>query len=128
MDFKNMTDSELASVMVNYINRVANLRDLIAKYIDGSNRDSITADRIRELYKQLKDELREAANYLDLVRNYNGSLLYMKAFRPSIREAAAYGFTVPVNRTINQSYYGAVADAHYRLRKVYSLQKWQELV
>lgn len=128
MDFKNMSDVELASVMVNYINRVAHLRDLVGRYIDGTDGGNIPADRIRDLYKQLKDELREDAKYLDLVRNYNGSTLYMGAFRPSIREAAAFGFTVPVNRAINQQFFGAVADAHYKLTKIYTLEEWGSMM
>lgn len=128
MDFKNMSDAELASVMVNYINRVAHLRDLVGRYIDGTDGGNMSADRIRDLYKQLKDELREDAKYLDLVRNYNGSTLYMGAFRPSIREAAAFGFTVPVNRAINQQFFSAVADAHYKLTKIYSLEEWGNMM
>lgn len=128
MDFKNMTDSELAEIMVNYISRVAHLRDLISRYIDGTDHGSISADRIRALYRQLKDELRADANYLSLVRNYNGSSLYMYYFCPSIREAAAFGFTVPVNRAINQQFFGAVADAHYKLTKYRSLEEWGRLI
>lgn len=128
MDFKNMSDAELASVMVNYINRVAHLKDLVGRYIDGTDGGNMPADRIRDLYKQLKDELREDAKYLDLVRNYNGSTLYMRAFRPSIREAAAFGFTVPVNRAINQQFFGSVADAHYKLTKFYSLEEWGNMM
>lgn len=128
MDFKNMTDSELASIMVNYINRVAHLRDLVARYLDGFDRGSIDINNIRILYRQLKNQLRLDAEYLDLVRNYSGSDLYMYYFRPSIREASAFDFTVPVNRTINQQFYGSVADAHYKLTKYYSLEKWGQLM
>ena len=128
MDFKNMRDSELASVMVNYITRVSHLQDLVGRYIDGTDGGAVPANRIKDLYKQLKDELREDANYLDLVRNSNGSNLYMCAFRPSIREAAAFGFTVPVNRAINQQFFGAVADAYYKLTKIYSLDEWGSLM
>ena len=31
MDYKNLSDSELASIMVNYINRVEHLQELIAE-------------------------------------------------------------------------------------------------
>lgn len=128
MDYKNMSDAELASVMVNYINRVAHLRDLVSRYIAETNGRNIPADRIKDLYKQLKNELREDAKYLGLVCNYNGSNLYMGAFRPSIRMAATFGFTVPVNRAINQQFFGAVADAHYQLTKIYSLEEWGKLM
>lgn len=128
MDYKNMSDAELASVMVSYINRVAHLKDLVGRYIDGTDGGCVPADRIRELYKQLKDELREDAKYLDLVRNYNGSNLYMGAFCPSIRAAAAFGFTVPINKAINQQFFGAVADAHYKLTKICTLEEWENMM
>ena len=35
MDFKKMTDSELAKVMVNYIGRVEHLQNIISRYLQG---------------------------------------------------------------------------------------------
>lgn len=77
MDYKYLTDSELASVMVSYINRVGHLKDLIGTYLDSADHGRIQPTQIKELYKQLKNELREDYNYLDLVRNRNGSQIYM---------------------------------------------------
>ena len=57
MDFKNMSDSELASVMVNYINRVGHLRDIIAQYLDKFGRYDISPDKIKDKYRELKNEL-----------------------------------------------------------------------
>ena len=48
MDYKNMSDSEIANVMVNYINRVAHLKRVISNYIDESDGRSIPAERIKE--------------------------------------------------------------------------------
>ena len=123
MDFKNMTDSELASVMVNYINRIENLQNMISGYIDRRIVD-IPPEKIRAEYRQLKYELREDAKYLDQVRNKNGSILYKSAFSPSIREADAFGFTVPVNAVVNFQMFSAVEEAHYKLTKYYSLEDW----
>lgn len=128
MDYKRLSDSELASIMVNYINRVEHLKKLIAGYIDKDNHGSIQPDRIKDEYRLLKNELREDADYLDLVRNREGSQLYMGYFSPSIREASAWGFTVPVNHGIDQQMYSAVADAHYKLTKYYSLEQWGALM
>ena len=128
MDYKNMTDSKLAEIMISYINRVEHLAELISGYIKGENRGYIHQERIRELYKQLKYELREDANYLDLVRNRNGSQLYMYVFSPSILEASAWGFTVPVNHRIDQDMFGAVADARYKLTKYHTFNQWEELL
>lgn len=128
MDYKNMTDAELASVMVNYINRVKHLKDIIGRYLDGSDQGCIHPNQIRAEYEKLKSELREDAHYLYLVRNRNGSVLYRCAFAPSIREATAFGFTVPVNATINQKMYSAVEEAHYKLRKYRTLEQWGALM
>lgn len=128
MDYKRLNDSELASIMVNYINRVGHLKELIAGYIDKDNHGSIQPDRIKDEYRRLKIELKEIAGYLGLVRNRNGSQLYMLFFSPSIREASAWGFTVPVNRMIDPKMLSAVSDAYYRLTKHYSLEQWGTLM
>ena len=47
---------------------------------------------------------------------------------PSIREAAAFGFDVPINNTINQRMYSAVEEAHYKMTKYYSLEEWGNLI
>lgn len=128
MDYKNLSDSELATIMVNYINRVGHLKELIAGYIDNVNHGSIQPDRIKDEYRRLKAELREDADYLDLVRNQNGSQLYMGYFSPSIREASAWGFTVPVNHRVDYQMFSAVEEAHYKLTKYYSLEEWGALM
>ena len=93
--------------MVNYINRIENLQNMISGYIDRRIVD-IPPEKIRAEYRQLKYELREDAKYLDQVRNKNGSILYKSAFSPSIREADAFGFTVPVNAAVNFQMFSAV--------------------
>lgn len=128
MDFKNMSDSDLAAVMVNYIGRIEHLADLISKYIQDVNREYIHEERIREEYKLLKYELRKDADYLGLARNRDGSQLYKYAFSHSIREAAAWGFAVPVSHRIDQRMYGSVSDARYKLTKYYTLEQWGELL
>lgn len=126
MDFKKMTDSELAKVMVNYIGRVGHLQDVIGRYLQGN--DCISTSQIKAEYAQLKEELREDAHYLSLKQNSKGSDLYMGAFEPSISEAAAFGFIVPVNTSVNQKMFNAVAEAHYKLTKYHSLEEWGRLL
>ena len=128
MDYKNMSDSELASVMVNYINRIKHLKEMIALYLGCPDRGYVQADQIKAEYRRLKNELREDANYLYLSRNRNGSVIYTSAFSPSIREAAAFGFTVPVNSIVNHQMYSAVEEAHYKLRKYKTLEEWGTLM
>lgn len=125
MDFKKMTDSELAKVMVNYIGRVEHLQNIISWYLQGN--ECISTSQIKAEYAQLKEELREDAHYLSLKQNSKGSDLYMGAFEPSISEAAAFGFTVPVNVSVNQKMFNAVAEAHYKLTKYHSLEEWGRL-
>lgn len=92
MEYKEMTDTELAQIMVNYITRTEHLCRLISNYLDGSDRGTIPAERIKEEYKQLKYELRDDAHYLDLSKNRKGSKLYMFFFSPSIRKQVHLDF------------------------------------
>lgn len=128
MEYKYMTDSELASIMVNYITRVDHLRDMIGRYLDRADHSNVRADQIKAAYRELKNELRETADYLWLERNRKGSVLYMSAFSPSVREAMAEGFTVPVNAAVNFRMFSSVADAHYKLTKYVSLEEWGDLM
>lgn len=63
----------------------------------------------------IKIELCADAKEVSLVRNYGGSEVYMGAFCPSIKEAAACGFTVSSNSRINQRMYNTVSETQYRL-------------
>lgn len=128
MEYKYMTDSELALIMVNYINRIEHLRNLIGTYLDSVDSRCIQPIQIKEIYKQLKYELRDDYKYLDLSRNKQGSRIYMHYFSPSIREAYAWGFTVPVNGSVNFAMFSAVSEAHYKLTKYYSLEEWGQLI
>ena len=128
MEYKYMTDAELASIMVSYITRVDHLRDMIGRYLDRADHGNIRADQIKTAYRELKNELRETADYLWLERNRKGSVLYMSAFSPSVREAMAEGFTVPVNAAVNFRMFSSVADAHYKLTEYVSLEEWGELM
>lgn len=126
MDFNEMTDSELAKRMVNYILRVEHLQSIISNYLNGN--DNISVLQIRREYSELKEELREDAHCLGLKKNYTGSELYMGAVAPSIKEAAANGFRTPIHSAISQMMYNSVAEAQYRLTKYYSLEEWGTLL
>ena len=128
MEFKSMNNSELASVMVNYITRVAHLERMIGNYLESADQCSIPERRIKDEYAKLKNELREDAYYLSLIRNRSNGILYMGAFSPSIREAAAFGFRVPINHRVDFKMFTTVSDAHYRLTKYKDLEEWGELI
>ena len=122
MHYNEMTDAELANVMVNYIVRVNHLQNIISDYLNGN--DNISSLQIKKEYEKLKVELREDAHDLGLRKNYHGSALYKEVFVPSIKEAAAFGFGVPIHGTVNQLMYNSVAEACYKLTKYYSLEEW----
>lgn len=128
MDYCRMQDHELALIMVNHINRVSHLCCLLAGYLDSIDHSSITPDQLKREYQSLKNELRDDSRQVSLLRNQSGSREYMRFFVPSIREAAAYGFTVPANSAINQRMFSAVAEAEYRLTKYHSLEEWSALL
>ena len=56
MDYNKMSDSELARIMVSYIGRVENLQGIVGRYLDGN--ESISSEKTRREYAQIKDELR----------------------------------------------------------------------
>ena len=69
-----MTDSELASIMVNYINRVGHLKEMVGCYLNNVDHGNIRPEQIKRVYRELKNELRETADYLWLERNRRGSV------------------------------------------------------
>ena len=122
MRYNEMSDSELAEIMVNYIGRVENLQNIIGRYLDGNG--SIPSERIKKEYKNLKEELRQDAHEVSLKKNNQGSSLYVGTFVPSIREAATWGFDVHSNNEVNDKMYRAVEEALYKLTKHYSREEW----
>lgn len=126
MDYNKKSDSELARIMVSYIGRIENLQGIVGRYLEGN--DSISSAQIRREYAQIKDELREDARLVKLKKNYQGSNLYKGAFVPSICEAAACGFCVPINSKVDFRMYSAIEEAHYKLTKYCSLEEWGELL
>ena len=127
MELKRMSDKQLAKRIVDYVERIDELERAISQYIHANNRPDELITYIRYEYRQLKEELREDAHYVDLLKNREGSTLYMAEFSGSISEASAWGFREPINARINQQFYSAVADARYKLTKYFSLARWKEI-
>lgn len=125
MDYKNMSDSELAAIMVSYIDRVEHLMNTIGMYLNDRN---ISQETIRGEYSILKNELKKVAHYVGLVKNQQGSDLYRGCFIPSISEAVAEGLGIRVNGKVNQAMYHAVEEAWDKLQKYKSLKEWKKLV
>lgn len=101
-DLKRMNDSELANRIVKYIDRIQKLMNDVSSVMNGKG-NSIMIDIIHSEYKTVKQEIKEDAHYLDLNVNKRtdmNSALYNGFFEPSIREAAAWGFTSSTNSRI----------------------------
>ena len=58
MDYKNMTDEELANIIINQIGRVSHLLNLIRIYIEQKEICSIPEEKIKEEYKKLRVNLK----------------------------------------------------------------------
>mgnify|MGYP003305134514 CR=1 FL=1 len=127
MDYKNMTDEELANIMINQIGRVSHLLNLIRIYIEQKENCSIPVEKIKEEYKKIKSEFKEDYNYLNLSKNKKGSYIYTSIFTPSIKEAYAEGFSVPSNSKVDFKMFSTIETALYKLNKYYSLEEWENV-
>ena len=124
-----MTDQELATRIVNYIERIRLLEQDVSEYFDG-NINVSTVVRIQTEYSAIKQAIRSDAQYLNLVRNekgYRDDSLYTLYFKPSITEASASGFTSPTNSKINQKFFSSLYDAEYKLTKYYNYDDWKDI-
>lgn len=122
------SDIEIASRMVGYIERTETLMKMISEYLSIKNDRLSTSGLIHKEYKSLKEEIRSDAHFLSLkCNNIMNDTLLQTHFRWAIPEASAYGFDCSSNCAINQVMHSAVEDAHYRLTKYDSLDKWQSL-
>ena len=92
MELKRMSDKQLAKRIVDNVERIDELERAISQYIHANNRPDELITYIRYEYRQLKEELREDAHYVDLLKNSEGSTLNMAEFSGSISEASAWGF------------------------------------
>lgn len=126
-EIKIMSEKELAIRMINYIDRIKSLMDRVSVCID-KRLKRVDKDSIRNEYKNIKDDIKKDAHYVDLVRNKNyENILYSNFFVPSIAEASAYGFAVSTNCSIDFKLYSSLSEAHYKLTKYYSYEKWKKL-
>ncbi len=126
-EIKFMNDKELAIRMIEYIERVQLLMDEIGDYLD---RKTLRIDRekVRNEYRNLKEDIKKDAHYVDLVRNKNyKNKIYSNFFTPSIYEASAFGFMVPTNCSIDGKLFSALYEAEYKLTKYYSYEEWKNL-
>jgi len=129
IELKYLSEPELAARMVNYIERLKTLMGEVSNILNNRRRiEPYVQEQIRNSYKELKEEIKADAHYVSLVRNErHGNNLYCAFFVPSVQEAAAFGFTVPTNGSINHGFYSAIEEAHYKLTKYYDLDEWREI-
>lgn len=126
MRYNRINDKELAMLIVEYVDRLEALMSDISTFIYDRQRAK-SKDEIQYTYRTIKNEIREIADYVSKNANSDGSSIYIYYFCPSIKEAAAWGFTVPVNARVDQAMHSAVEEAHYKLTKYYSRNKWVKL-
>ncbi|WP_318617056.1 hypothetical protein [Sporosarcina sp. YIM B06819] len=127
LDYKNLSDKELALHILQYIDRTQELMNDVSECLESKSNG--TKQEIQERYKALKNEMKKDAHYLGLSRNrVRGNYLYSRFFQPSISEAAAFGFQSPVNSKIDFNYFSSVEEAHYKLTKYHSREKWNVLI
>jgi hypothetical protein len=128
-ELKEMTNQELAFRIVGYVERLERLMDKISNMIHSKSLvEPYQIETVRDEYKRLKEEIKTDAHYVDLVRNKKrGNNLYNAIFAPSLQEASAWGFTSPTNSKINHEFYSSVEEAHYKLTKYYSFEKWKAI-
>ena len=128
MELNKLSDQQIAARMVGYIDRLEALMSDVSRYIQCKKKTYLD-ETIHDEYKKLKDEIKADAHYLDLARNGrdDASQVYDGFFKPSIMEAAAFGFTSPTNSRIDQRFYSAIEEAHYKLTKYFSSKRWQSI-
>lgn len=126
-ELKMMSDRELAKRMLFYIDSLRRLMQKISDYLE-RKRPIPNREDIRFEYKRLKKAIKVDAHYLDLVRNQTRERgVYSNFYVPSVAEASAYGFTSSTNSQIDQRFYSSASEAHYRLTKYHSREKWSAI-
>lgn len=128
-ELKKMTERELAQRMVDYIERLRKLMDDVSDILHSRGRvEPYVIDSVRDSYRELKEEIKADAHYVSLVRNedYENNL-YSAFFVPSVREAAAFGFTAPTNSSITQRFFSSIEEAHYKMTKYHGLDAWRKI-
>lgn len=124
MEYNKLSDKELATVVMELINRLSALEQKTGDYLQRHHTSDMDAYLIRQEYAEIKDELKEMAHYARLDRNRNGSELYRSNFVRLIQEASAFGMTVRKGGKIDQKLFSAISTAKYKLSKFVD---WKEI-
>ena len=124
VDLKVLSKRDLSNRMCNYIERVENLKNIIIDLLN--NYDPKNIDKIRDEYRNLKNEIKEEANYLGKEKNKIVDISEVhNSYYWSIMEASAYGFNSRINSTIDQLLYFSVEEVYYKLTKYYDAIEWK---
>ncbi|NLK74172.1 MAG: hypothetical protein GX288_02645 [Clostridiales bacterium] len=124
VDLKVLSKRDLSNRMCNYIERVENLKNIIIDLLN--NYDPKNIDKIRDEYRNLKNEIKEEANYLGKEKNKIVDISEVhNCYYWSIMEASAYGFNSRINSTIDQRLYFSVEEVYYKLTKYYDAIEWK---
>ena len=115
-DLKKLSVKEIAKRMINYINRIEELENLLCEYLN--KMDMEKAEKIKEMYKELKNDINEEYKYLDKTSNdiMNDISVVHNCYRYAIMEASAKGFSVKTNGIVDQKMLNSVLDASFYLK------------
>lgn len=127
-DLKNMTDSELAELMIDLIKRVKLLHQQLIDYFEYGKTSKEISKTIRESYRELKSECQEYYHYIHLRRNWNGSELYEAFVSPALSETFVKGFECDKNSKISLALLSSVSDAEFYLTYYKSLEEWEKIL
>ena len=117
-ELKNFSEEEIIKRKEMFLERMDNLMKNISEYLRYP--DMELEYRIKEEYKELKNEIQEDAKYLKTRRNDISQISKSHlAYSEGIREASAFGFGVKTNAAVNEKMIYAVEEAHYRLNKYF---------
>lgn len=125
MEFKNMSKVELAKFLLGIVEKVNNLENSALKH----NRTDIKElDRIRQKYKEIKDEIKNVANYVSKRKNQNfNNQWYCSYFVWSFKEANAFGCIASINSGALEIA-NSLNEASYRLTKSCSINELREII
>lgn len=118
-ELKDMTQKVLASRILEYVERLESLMHTISSF-NGKAMKAEDRERILCEYKNLKTAIRSDAHYVGIDRNKNRNDSFYNTISRNLAEAAAWGFTAPINSRINSELHSSIEEACYKLCKGYT--------
>jgi len=91
-----------------------------------NSHDPKNIHKIKDEYRDLKNEIKEESNYLSKEKNNITDISEEhNCYYWSIMEASAFGFNSRIDSTIDQRLYYSVEEVSYKLTKYYDAIEWK---